>query len=140
MKSSKEYIIEDLLQETEKTLQDLGDVDTLLELEADELEDAISDTVRKQFIETESEGQDFKIDGYAEITLSEDEMEAYADFYPPSEGKNPLSLDDLITMLDRKKIAFGIKWEVIKENNITDVPFSGRSHDLHQRIYSSLYR
>ena len=49
-----------------------------------------------------------------ELTVSEDEMEAFADFYPPSEGMKPLSPDEALEILNQRNIVYGINWEEIQ--------------------------
>lgn len=55
------------------------------------------------------------VDGCVEVRISEDEMSAYADFYPPSGSGNPLTSDVVQEALARRGIVFGINWRLIED-------------------------
>jgi hypothetical protein len=116
MKSSKEYIWEDFLEDTEKTVEELEDIDELLSLPEESLDDEASQNIRNQFAAMEDEGLDFRLDGYMEISVSDDSMTAYGHFYPPSEGCNLLTYDGVIEILDSREITFGVELEEIQES------------------------
>ena len=52
--------------------------------------------------------------GYIAIHVSQDEMKAAADFYPPEEGGEPLSLEQVKNELSAHNICIGVQWEAIE--------------------------
>jgi len=57
-----------------------------------------------------------KDDGTLAITFGEADMEAKADFYPPSGDGQPISPDYIAAVLERLNITYGVKWDAIQEN------------------------
>jgi uncharacterized protein (DUF342 family) len=56
-----------------------------------------------------------KDDGYVEMRISKDEMNVFADFYPPIGGGNPISHEYVKSLLRKKNINYGVDWDKIKE-------------------------
>lgn len=54
-------------------------------------------------------------DGSAEISLSEDSMQAFASFFPPIGDGLPISRDYVAALLDRLGVTSGLDWEKIDE-------------------------
>ncbi len=114
MKRSKDYALEELIQKSEEALKELEDIKEITEEVSDKFTERITSVVREKFIESEEEPIDFQIDGYAKITISEDEMKVMADFYPPSEGRKPIDLYEVEHLLQSKRVVLGIDWEAVK--------------------------
>ena len=114
MSRRNEYFIEDLLNKTEAVIQELGILDS------DEDSDRIfteqaSLSAKTQFEQNEIEGQNYRVDGSVDIMISADRMTASANFYPPSEGMQPLTYQKVAEAIAEKKISYGIKTEIIEE-------------------------
>ena len=114
MKGKEDYFLEDLLSDTERELKELEESGGLFDSENEQLDKNAARRIREQFRAADDEGVDFPVDGYMDLTVSEDEMEAFADFYPPSEGMKPLSPDDVAEILNQRNIVYGINWEEIQ--------------------------
>jgi len=115
MTNPKEYIIDDLLNDSRKMLEDLSSMDDILVQDKDLFNDNASDASQSRFFDEENEGQIFRIDGYVELTISEDSMVVTADFFPPTEGMKPLAYPDIAEMLVEKGIVFGLDNNAIKD-------------------------
>ncbi len=115
MRKAADYSLEDFLVNSEKLMEDIGDVEGLVgEIPSDSTE-KINSQIRKKSIESIEEYVDLQINGYAEVTISEDEMKATADFYPSTGEMKPIELDDITELLDSKGIISGIDRDSIKE-------------------------
>jgi uncharacterized protein len=119
MKEREDYFLEDLLSDTERELKELEETGGLFDSEDEQLDENAARRIREQFRTAEDEGVDFPVDGYMELTVSEDEMEVFADFYPPSEGMKPLHPDDAAEILNQRSIVFGVNWEEIQNTIFT---------------------
>lgn len=128
MKKSKDFASEDLIHSSEQFLEELGDVNSITEEFTDQVDEKISSGIRQRFISSEDEALDIEIDGYVELTTSEDEMKAVANFYPPSKDRKPIDLCDVENALQSKGVVHGIDWDVIKkaifECNTEQVPIT----------------
>ena len=115
MRKAVDYSLEDFITKSEILLEDVGDVEDLVgEIPSDTTE-KINSEIRKKSIESIEEYVDLQIDGYAEVAISEDEMKATADFYPPTGEMNPIELDDIVELIKSKGIISGVDWDSIKE-------------------------
>lgn len=114
-KERKEYQLEEFLEDTEKELEELEKMGSFLDSENAMAEIRASETMREHFLTSEEEAVDFPTDGYMEITVTDDEMEAYADFYPPSEGRSPLNSDDAAEIIERKNLVHGVRWDDVND-------------------------
>ena len=118
-KKYKEYILEDILKSTEKIIQDIEKEGLKIEKKEEKLpsekKDILEDIYIEELEELEKEKNEI-VHGYAEIFISDDDMEVTADFYPPIENGMPLDLDDVKHLLDSNGITHGIDWKVIKES------------------------
>ncbi len=112
---SKDYALEDFITKSEKLLEDVGNAEELVGEVPTEVEEKINGEIRKRTIESIEKSIDLQINGYAEVTISEDEMTATADFYPPTGGMKPIELDAIVELLSLKEITLGVDWDVIKE-------------------------
>jgi hypothetical protein len=54
------------------------------------------------------------MDGFAHISLKKNKLQATADFFPPSPGREPISLEKVERDIASLKISDGIDWEIIK--------------------------
>ncbi|MBN2051398.1 MAG: DUF342 domain-containing protein [Spirochaetales bacterium] len=115
MKKSRDFFIEDLLEETKKEIEKLEKMDNILFSEGDIIDSQVALEVRRRFSEEDIEGIDFKVDGYMELMVSEDEMKAEADFFPPSEGMKPLSPETVEKIIEEHGITHGLDWEAVHE-------------------------
>lgn len=68
-------------------------------------------------------------DGVLEVTFGEQDLEAQADFYPPSGEGQPIVPDYLTALLERLNITYGVRWETIQETalecNLSRKPIHG---------------
>ncbi len=115
MKDSKDYFFEDLLKETEQELEALSEIDDLFDGNDVSADLSTAKNIREKFMTAEEEGVEFPMDGYMELSVSEDEMEVYADFFPPSEGKQRLSTADAEDIINEKNITHGVDSNTVKE-------------------------
>ena len=115
MKKVVDYSLEDFISKSELLLEDVGDVEGLVgEIPSDTTE-KINSQIRKKSIESIEKFVDLQINGYAEVSISEDEMKATADFCPPTGEMKPIELDDITELLDSKGIISGVDFDSIKE-------------------------
>lgn len=115
MKKSKDFASEDFIHSSEQFLKELGDVDSISEESTDQVDERISSEIRQRFISSEDSALDIEIDGYVEITTSEDEMKSMANFYPPSKDRKPIDIYDVENALQKKGVEHGIDWDVIEK-------------------------
>ena len=115
MKNKKEYALEDILKDATKLLDNIGDVDGFIKDLPTETAEAYHTNIRKKSLESIEEDLDLKTNGYAEISVSDDEMQASAYFFPPSQGMMPLKIDDLAEILRNHDIVKGVDWEAISD-------------------------
>ncbi len=115
MKDSTDYSLQDLVQASEALLEDVGQASDLATAPSEETQRKVNEEVLKTFILAEEEEADYPVDGYGEITVSDDGMTAKASFFPPSNGGQLLSPDAFGRTLEAKGIRYGVDWETIKE-------------------------
>ncbi len=115
MKKDVNYSLEDFISKSEELLDDVGDVEDLVGEVPTEVEEKINSEIRRRSIESIEESVALQIKGYAEVSCSEDEMKATADFYPPTGEMEPIELYDIKELLDSKGITSGVNWDGIKE-------------------------
>ena len=112
----REYILEDILKSTEEIIQDIESENLKIEKKekpiSKEKKDILEEIYLEELKELEKEKSEV-IHGYAEIFISEDEMEVAVDFYPPMENGMPLELDDVKHLLDSNGVVHGIDWDTI---------------------------
>ncbi|MBN1834302.1 MAG: DUF342 domain-containing protein [Spirochaetales bacterium] len=115
MKGSTDYSLQDLVRASESLLEDVDQAGDLATVPSEETERKVKEEALKTFILAAEEEAEYPVDGYAEVTVSEDGMTARAGFFPPSGGGQPLSPDGLARTLEADGIRFGVNWEAIKE-------------------------
>lgn len=106
--------LENLSRSSEELLQDIEDIQIDFTSSKDPLQQASTDAF-KRFQRLEEMGIAFPNHGYISIHTSEDNLSAYADFYPASEGMRPISMEQLVQQLDSEGINYGIRWAELKE-------------------------
>ncbi|MEW5815119.1 MAG: FapA family protein [Spirochaetota bacterium] len=115
MKRPANYSLKNLISSTEELLGEIGEIEELTAELSSETEEKLKSDFRKKLLKENEESFTYQVDGYAEIMLSDDEMTATADFYPPSEGKKPIELDYVTELLDIKSVCSGVDWDIIKK-------------------------
>jgi len=116
MEKTVDYSLEDLTAESEKLLEDVGDIEELVGTAAGtETAESIGDETSRASIKALKESMDLQFDGYADVRLAEDEMSALADFYPPGGEMNPIEPDQIADLLSAKEIIEGVDWDAINE-------------------------
>ena len=114
----KEYILEDLLKSTEKIIQDI-EKENLKPLEEKGKtplkENKNLEDIYLSELEKLDKEKNEVIHGYAEIFISDDNMEVTADFYPPVENGMSLEVDDVRYLLKSHGVIHGIDWSIIKK-------------------------
>lgn len=114
-KQKNSYSKEDFLIDTNKLLEDIEDADSYLNDTTTDFSGTHGIELKKNLVESYDNNFAFKTNGYVEITVSENEMQAIADFFPPSEGMEPLKPNDISTVLEEKQITEGVNWVKISE-------------------------
>jgi len=113
-KSPDNYAIENLLNDIEKLLSGIGDVDEIDEMLAEKVDDKTIE-LRQEDMEGLERSLGLKIDGHTEIRVSKDDMLVTADFIPPSNGGEPVELEYVEELLASQEIKYGINWDAVKE-------------------------
>ena len=113
--TQKKYVVEDLFSGANKLLEDLDDADSFIKDLPTLSAESVSAELRKKSLESIVQSVDPPTPGYAEVSVSDDEMRAVADFFPPSEGMEPLKPDDVATVLNDKEIIQGVDWNLIRD-------------------------
>ena len=98
MKKAEDYSLEDFISKSEELLGDVGDVEKLVGEVHTEVEEKINSEIRRRSIEYIEKSGDLQIYSCAEVTISEDEMKATADFYPPTGEMEPIELNDVVEL------------------------------------------
>lgn len=106
--------LEHILSETNEMLQELESMERSSRDSASELGDLSRERARRKFAE-QSEHEHLPFDGYAEFTVSADEMTVTGNFYPPGEGMAPLDVNKVAEQLRAKDVVYGVDWELLKE-------------------------
>ena len=114
-KRQKKYVVEDFLSDAHKLLDNIDDVDGFINDLASQSAEAVGVEIRKKSLESIEQSVDLQTHGYAEISVSDDEMQAVAGFFPPSEGMEHLKTDDVAEILSDRRISHGVDWDVISE-------------------------
>jgi len=117
MAAHKRVAVEEFLADSERFLWSMGNLEDLLRESAEGVEP--TQTLHRSPPTELLDGLNPGIDGYAEIRISEDGMEATATFQPASEDKIPLSLDAFTSVLTEKGITHGVLWTNIQEAILT---------------------
>ncbi|MCK4515286.1 MAG: DUF342 domain-containing protein, partial [Spirochaetaceae bacterium] len=113
--SERDYAVEDFLIDSNKLLDDIQNTDSFIfDLPGDKTAD-ISEAIRKKSIESMNESLDLQVNGHASVTVSDDEMEAVADLFPPSDGMEPLRRGHVAELLHARRVIYGVLQSVIDE-------------------------
>jgi len=115
MKDTTDYPLQDLLQASESLLEDVDQASDLALVPSAETQRKVSEQVLKGYILATEEEPDYPVDGYVELTVSDDRMTARADFFPPAGGGQSLSLDSVGRSLEAQGIRFGVDWDAVKD-------------------------
>lgn len=111
----KKYRVEDFIADASKLLDGIPDVDGFLDdLPTERAEELLAE-IRKKSLESVEDTVDLRTHGYAEISVSDDEMRVGAAFFPPTEGMEPLSPNDVAKILSDRGISKGVDWDRISE-------------------------
>ncbi len=110
MEKDKKYFIEDLLKSAKGLIEEI-DVKNLKA--GDSVTEEIADEVRKKEIESLGREYESIVHGYFDIRVSDDDMVAAADFYPPTYGGIPVEKREVREKLESLDIVYGIDWEKI---------------------------
>lgn len=121
MANNEDYIIEDLISQSEQLLDGL-------ELPETDAEREVLDKAQIDFFNGEIEGNSFSSDGFIKIRISDDKMTAYADFHPPTSDRSAVSYGQTVGQLAEIGIVFGLQnddiqkycLECFTENRIID--------------------
>ncbi len=113
-KERNAYASEDFFSETDKLLEDIANAEEFINGMPTESAEAVNAELRKKSLEAIEQSVDQRLDGYVEVTTSDNEMQVTADFFPPSQGMAPLSPDGVAEVLNHRQITHGVDWELIK--------------------------
>jgi len=113
MVKDKEYIIEDLMKSVEQQLKEIHAEDLHADFPVD-----TGKKVQDEIISKERESLDIDtrpaFNGFVELRVSDNDMVATADFYPPSEGGKVIEEDDVRDRLEVLDIVCGVDWDTIR--------------------------
>ncbi len=123
MGRDKDYILEDILKDSESLISEIEKIDEENGLLPEKVEETIKEDVKREEMQSLDFSTAIRANGYVEVYVSEDEMKATADFYPPSEGISdagiepgkPIEPEDVEKVLEKKGIVTGIDWNAISE-------------------------
>ncbi|MBN2657716.1 MAG: DUF342 domain-containing protein [Spirochaetales bacterium] len=115
MKDSDDFAVDDLISQSEKLMEDLDFPENESSGNKPDMDKQALEKAQADFFLNEIEGNSFRSDGFVKIRISEDKMTAYADFYPPTEGMSPISYNQVMGILQEKKIVFGINNDNIQK-------------------------
>ena len=117
MKPSKERPEERFVVQSEELLADLGDIDAIVAEAAGGGHS--SDIEHLEAMRLMNESMVLPAKGHIELTISDDEMSAAMDFFPPSGDAPPLDLDDVREKIRTNRISADIDWKAIEEAVLT---------------------
>ena len=113
MDRDKNYFVEDLLNSTEKLMEDI-DIDELkTELPPQTQEKIQNEVLKKNILSLNTEVEPV-FHGYVDIRITKEDMIAKADFYPPTQGGMLIDEGVVHEQLELMGIVYGIDWNVIK--------------------------
>jgi uncharacterized protein len=113
--TQKKYVAEDFLTGANKLLEDIDVADSFIKDLPTRSVESVNSEIREKSLESIVQSVDPSTPGYAEVSISEDEMRAIGDFFPPSEGIEPLKPEDVAMVLSDKEITQGVDWDMIRD-------------------------
>ena len=114
-KTKKKYVVEDLFSGANKALEDIDVADSFIKDLPSLAVESLNTEIRQKSLESVIQNVDPPTPAYTEVSISDDEMEAVADFFPPSEGIEPLKPEEVSKVLGDNGIIQGIDWDVIRD-------------------------
>ena len=114
-KTKKKYVVEDLFSGANKALEDIDVADSFIKDLPSLAVESLNTEIRQKSLESVIQNVDPPTPAYTEVSISDDEMEAVADFFPPSEGSEPLKPEEVSKVLGDNGIIQGIDWDVIRD-------------------------
>ncbi|GAB6090065.1 DUF342 domain-containing protein [Spirochaeta dissipatitropha] len=124
MNKRKADRIDNISDLSDKLLADIDEIKIDFASSRDPLEQASADAFTR-FQRLEEMGIAFPSHGYVTIQTDDDNLRAYADFYPASEGMKHITMDHLLVQLEIEGVNYGIHWAEIKEA-MTECNLSGK--------------
>lgn len=115
MKRNWDYNLDDLLSETRSLIKDLEGQISPPEKHPRGQKPAheVPPEVYQNELKALKNDHALRYNGYADIRLSEDRMEAYADFHPPSMDGEELQQGKVEAALEEAGVTAGIDWNVV---------------------------
>lgn len=114
MAKSDDYALEEAIRSSEEIIREVEGFDLGSQPPAG-VEDNITNHVRELEFGSLEAPEQVSPEGYVEVSVATDEMSAVADFYPPAEGRAPLTLSDVERALAAKQVTYGVDWQAVKE-------------------------
>ncbi len=112
MDKNREYFIEDLLKSTEGLIEEIN-VENLKAGIQDDASEKMINEVREKEIDSLGKEHEPIVHGYVAIRISDDDMVAAADFYPPTHGGITVEKREAKKKLESLGVIYGIDWEKI---------------------------
>jgi len=113
MDKGKDFFLEDLVNSTEKLIGDINIDELKTELPSQTQEKIQSEVLNKNLKSLNMEIEPV-FHGYVDIRITQDDMIAKADFYPPTQGGMLIEEGVVREQLISKGIVHGIDWDAIK--------------------------
>jgi uncharacterized protein (DUF342 family) len=115
MKRKEQYILEDLIKDSDNILDDIDLEEINKYLENNKDDEVMQREICVQEIDSLDSEENPNKDGYVDIRVSNDEMTVTADFYPVIEGGKPIGEFSIQEELLSQGVISGIDWELIKD-------------------------
>ncbi|MCX7786664.1 MAG: FapA family protein [Spirochaetes bacterium] len=113
MSSAESRYMETLKAKTEKLLKEVQELQKALGMEQKDLPEETMNRLGEEELTTLEHAYALRVDGHFDLRISEDEMACIGDFYPPSPGGEPLSLEKVQERLQALGVVYGVNWEIL---------------------------
>ncbi len=107
--------IDRLLNESQQIIDDIASLQTESPDQSGPLDERLRREAQRRFSEIRRHDEQVPSNGFAEVSVADDEMTAYADFFPPTEGMRPIQPEDVEEELSARGVVFGVDWERITQ-------------------------
>ncbi|MFX1297118.1 MAG: DUF342 domain-containing protein [Promethearchaeota archaeon] len=113
MDKGKDFFLDDLVNSTEKLIEDINIDELKTELPSQTQEKIQGEVLKKNLKSLNMESEPV-FHGYVDIRITQDDMIAKADFYPPTQGGMLIEESLVREQLISKGIVHGIDWDAIR--------------------------
>lgn len=113
------FVVEDLISRTASLLEGVEGVEQLVSGTLGELPAQVEEKVRQEEIEGIQRSMGLVVDGWFTIDVAKDEMTCLADFHPPQESGEPVSLERFQEALVKCGVTIGLDWSAVESALLT---------------------